>query len=98
MNKYRNIKTVVDGIKFSSKREAKYYVYLKAMQNNGRVAFKMQVPFVLSPGIKYIADFVEIWAHNGETVVTDCKGFKTAVYRLKKKLMLNNLGIKINEV
>ena len=32
MNKYNNIKTVVDGIKFDSKREAYYYLYYKRLQ------------------------------------------------------------------
>ncbi len=97
MNKYHNVRTEVDGISFSSKREASYFIYLRAMQQAGKVKFKMQVPFDLPGGIKYLADFVEDWP-DGRRVVTDVKGFRTGVYRLKKKLMQNCLGIRINEV
>lgn len=44
----------------------------------------------------YIADFCYI--RNGETVVEDAKGYRTAVYRIKKKLMLERYGIQIKEV
>lgn len=44
----------------------------------------------------YIADFVYI--KNGETVVEDSKGFKTDVYIIKRKLMLERYGIQIREV
>lgn len=67
------------------------------MQKAGKVKFQRQVPFDLPGGIKYVADFVEDWP-DGRRVVTDCKGFLTPVYRLKKKMMKNCLGIQINEV
>ena len=44
----------------------------------------------------YIADFCYI--KNGETVVEDAKGYRTEVYRIKKKLMLERYGIQIREV
>lgn len=44
----------------------------------------------------YIADFCYI--RNGETVVEDAKGYRTEVYRIKKKLMLERYGIQIREV
>ena len=44
----------------------------------------------------YIADFCYI--RNGETVVEDAKGYRTEVYRIKKKLMLERYGIQIKEV
>lgn len=48
-------------------------------------------------GVTYIADFVYV-DKNGQTVVEDCKGYKTEAYRLKKKLMLYMNGIKIKEI
>lgn len=39
----------------------------------------------------YIADFCYI--RNGETVVEDAKGYRTEVYKIKKKLMLERYGI-----
>lgn len=43
----------------------------------------------------YTADFVYI--RNGKTVVEDCKGFRTDVYKIKRKLMLWVHGIRIYE-
>ena len=43
----------------------------------------------------YIADFV--YEENGVVIVEDCKGVKTDVYRIKKKLMLWRYGIDIRE-
>lgn len=45
----------------------------------------------------YIADFVYTNAE-GKTVVEDTKGFKTKDYIIKRKLMLNVHGIKIQEI
>lgn len=43
----------------------------------------------------YIADFV--YYKDGELVVEDCKGYRTADYRLKKKMLLYFKGIRIKE-
>lgn len=43
----------------------------------------------------YIADFV--YTENGNLVVEDVKGFKTADYKIKRKLMLHVHGIRIKE-
>jgi hypothetical protein len=43
----------------------------------------------------YIADFV--YTENGKQVVEDSKGFRTADYKIKRKLMLSVHGIKIKE-
>ena len=43
----------------------------------------------------YIADFVYI--EDGQTVVEDTKGFRTADYKIKRKLMLYIHGIRIRE-
>lgn len=47
---------------------------------------------------KYIADFAYIRAEDGAYIVEDAKGFRTDVYRIKKKLMLYVYGIRIVEV
>lgn len=44
----------------------------------------------------YIADFV--YVQDGETVVEDAKGYRTDVYIIKRKLMLERYGIQIQEV
>lgn len=43
----------------------------------------------------YVADFV--YEENGKKVVEDTKGFRTADYRIKKKLLLWVHGIRIKE-
>lgn len=43
----------------------------------------------------YVADFV--YTEGDELVVEDCKGFKTEAYKIKRKLMLSDYGIKIRE-
>ena len=44
----------------------------------------------------YIADFV--YTKDGKQVVEDSKGFKTADYKIKRKLMLFRHNIRISEV
>ena len=46
--------------------------------------------------VRYVADFV--YQKDGETVVEDTKGMRTADYIIKRKLMLWVGGIKIKEV
>ena len=43
----------------------------------------------------YYADFV--YTEKGKTVVEDVKGFRTADYKIKRKLMLHVHGIRIKE-
>lgn len=104
-SKYNAKKTVVDGIDFDSAKEAKRYAKLRALEDAGKIqGLRLQVPFELLPsfdcdgvkyrGMKYVADFV--YYRDGKVVVEDCKGFKTAEYKLKKKLMayINHVNIK----
>lgn len=46
--------------------------------------------------VAYYADFT--YKQNGETVVEDVKGMRTEVYKVKRKLMLERYGIRIQEV
>jgi len=86
-SKYGNKKTVVDGIKFDSKKEADYYVRLKlAKQSGDLVMFQMQVPFLLPGGVKYLVDFQEFWA-DGAVRFVDVKGHRTKEYIMKKKMV-----------
>ena len=103
VSKYHSQKCEVDGITFDSKKEAKHYTILKKFEETGIIKnLKLQVPYVLIPKskygrmIKYVADFV--YEENGEIVVCDTKGFKTDVYRLKKRMMAEIYGIVIKEV
>lgn len=98
-SKYSNIKTVVDGIKFDSKKEADYYCQLKLLKRAGEIKdFGLQQRYELQPTFKkngtthksitYVADFVVV-KNDGTTDVIDvkaAKNFKTDVYKIKKKL------------
>lgn len=48
--------------------------------------------------VHYVADFVYIVNKTGEQVVEDTKGFKTADYIIKRKLMKKVHGIEIVEI
>lgn len=105
-SKYHAKKTTVDGIEFDSAKEAKRYTKLRAMEEDGEIqGLRLQVPFELVPsfecdgvkyrGMRYVADFV--YYRDGKVVVEDCKGFKTAEYKMKKKLMAYVNRINIEE-
>ena len=52
MSKYLNKKTVVDGITFDSRKEAKYYLYLKEKEKEGEISnIRLQVPFEIVPAV-----------------------------------------------
>lgn len=104
-NKFGAHKTVLDGVKFDSKKEAKRYIQLKQMEHAGLIAdLKLQVPFVLinkskyGREIKYLADFT--YVEDGEMVVEDVKSDATVtpLYRLKKRLVAERYGIVIREI
>lgn len=101
MNKYNNVKVEIDGFKFDSKAEAKYYGLLKMRKLAGDIVnFEMQVPYDLTVnGIsvgKYKADFMI--QHKDRKEVIDVKGMKTPVYNLKKRLMKAIYNIEITEI
>lgn len=105
-NKYHNKKTVWRGEKFDSLRERDRYAELLLLQRAGAISgLSRQVEFELTPNIRvegklyrksvYVADFT-YW-ENGKFIVEDCKGYRTDVYKLKKKLMLAKWGYLIRE-
>lgn len=50
MSKYNNKKTIVDGITFDSKKEARRYLELKRLEASGQIEeLRLQVPFELMP-------------------------------------------------
>lgn len=102
MPKYHNSKTVIDGIRFDSKKEAKRYLELKILEKAGAIKdLRRQVPYVLinksryGRDIKYVADFV--YHEDDKLVVEDVKGVRTHVYKLKKRLMAERFGIEVKE-
>ena len=99
-SKYGAKKTVVDGITFPSKLEAKRYGELLILQKAGAIScLKRQVPFDLEVNghliCRYIADFTYTQSATGEIVCEDAKGVMTPAFRLKAKLMEAVHGIVI---
>lgn len=101
-SKYHAVKEVVDGIKFASRKEARRYRQLKMMEKAKAIQdLHLQVTFPLikqsehGREIKYIADFV--YYENGHMIVEDTKGYRTDVYKLKKRMMAELYGIDIKE-
>jgi hypothetical protein len=100
VSKYRNKRT--NG--YASKREAKRAAELRLLEKAGEIEdLREQVPFVLIPkqdgerACKYVADFVYAEMPSGVRIIEDCKGMKTDVYKIKRKLMLKVHGIRIRE-
>lgn len=101
ISKYRAVKTVVDGITFDSKAEARRYRELKLLEDSGFIRrLELQPEFVFEldgkPIFKYRADFR--YFEGGTRIVEDVKGVRTDVYRLKKKLIEAAFNVRITEV
>jgi len=104
--KYSNKKVVTaSGIKYDSKREAKYGAELELLERCGAIRdLQRQVRFEIIPkqdgerACTYILDFMFFDKEKGGYVYVDVKGMKTEVYNLKRKLMRHVHGIVITEV
>lgn len=92
MNKYRNKKTILYGITFDSKMEAKFYLYLLSKFGKGDIVlqpeFILQEKFKDENGnsvrqIKYIADFYV----KSIDIYFDVKGVLTPIFALKYKIL-----------
>lgn len=102
-NKYNAIKTVVDGIKFDSRKEAARYQELKILRRAGEIRdLELQPRFLLQDKFKldgvthrkieYVADF-KYWDNKEKKwIIEDVKGVRTQVYLIKKKLFLKRYG------
>lgn len=86
-HKFHAIRTELDGIKFPSKLEARCYEDLKRRKLSGEVlGFLRQVPIHFTSGIKYIVDFL-VFNVDGTCRFLEAKGFETATYKLKRRMM-----------
>lgn len=98
MSKYKNKKVEIDGIKFDSKDESLFYLYLKAEKKIGTIKdFELQPKYELIPkftyrgevrrAITYTPDF-KVISWDNVTVAVDVKSMGTATQQgeLRKKL------------
>ncbi|CAB5220218.1 Protein of unknown function DUF1064 [uncultured Caudovirales phage] len=104
-NKFGAKRTEFDGVSFASKAEAKRYAELSILQRAGQIEnLKCQPKFPLTvEGVlvgSYIADFSYFLKGSTDLIVEDVKSpaTKTALYRLKAKLVKAIHGITIVEV
>lgn len=96
-SKYGSVMEECQGIKFQSRREAKYFRELQARQYAGEVSyFLRQVPFFLVGGVRYRIDFMEVWK-DGSIHWVDVKGFRTQTYKMKRRMVEALYPIKIVE-
>ena len=98
-SKFGAIKTEIDGVKFDSKVESKYYLHLKDLESQGELSqLDCQPTFTLMEGFRrkgvkirdivYKSDFKYL-RKDGKTVVADVKGGdSTPEFKLKAKLLL----------
>ena len=108
-SKYKNKKSEYKGIKFDSIKERNWYMVLENYVRNGRIKeLKRQVPFELIPTYKinnrtvrkmqYIADFTYITTNDNKLHIVDTKGYRTEVYKLKKKIFEYKYKMEIEEI
>lgn len=93
-SKYKAKPTIVDGIRFASKAEARRYTELKILERARKIeSLELQPKFQLHavnpmgekrPVFKYMADFKYI--EDGEIVIEDVKGKATPVFKMKAKM------------
>lgn len=109
VRKYHNKKVSYDGYTFDSIKEKNYYIKLKLLEKTGKIKeLELQKEFELQPSFKlnnktsrkitYRADFTYKTTEDDKLHVIDVKGFRTDVYRLKKKLFEYRYGIEIEEI
>jgi dsDNA-binding SOS-regulon protein len=104
-SKYNAKRTVVDGITFASKKEAKRYGELKLLEKAGEIRDLELQPWYALMAIgsgeqvgSYVADFKYFDKRFKRAVVEDVKGFRTPLYKWKKKHVEAQYGIQITEV
>lgn len=108
-SKYKNKKCIYNGIKFDSKKEMAYYIKLKMLEEKGKIKkLELQKTYELQPSFKvngktyrkitYKADFSYITTEDDKLHIVDTKGFRTEVYKLKRKMFAYKYGIEIEEI
>lgn len=106
--KYRNTPTVVDGVRFDSKKEARRWGELQLLQRAGEIRnLQRQQRYPLEVNDRLIATYVSDFTYfekagivcDGEDgfrlVVEDSKGVQTPEFKLKAKLMKAIHGIEV---
>lgn len=96
-SKYRAVRTIVDGIEFASKKEAKRYSELRLLERAGLITgLKLQPAFELivngtkvgryTPDFQYTELKKANYSAPAKNIVEDVKGYIVRDYPLRKKL------------
>jgi hypothetical protein len=96
-SRYTSYKPILDGIKFDSLMEARFFLYLKAKEKKGDIrCLELQPSFTLQESftkngkkyrpIAYVADFRYQVVDTDQWVIVDVKGKETVEFKLKQKL------------
>ena len=96
INKYNSKKIAIDGIKFDSKAEGEFYLYLKDLKEQGKIKdIILQEKLILQEGFKkdgktfrpitYTVDFT-FKISTGELIRVDVKGMETQQGNIKRKM------------
>ncbi len=94
--KYGAVPTVVDGIRFASKAEARSYLVLTLMKKCGDITdlklqpryelqAKLVTPYERIRAVNYVGDFE--FVRDGLRVCVDVKGIQTQAFAIKWKLV-----------
>jgi hypothetical protein len=100
MSKYNAKRTTVGDQVFDSMKEARRWSALRLLERAGRIRHLergFDLPFVVAGRtlFKYRPDF--LYFEDDVRIVEDVKGFRTPVYRLKKKIIEAAYNIQIRE-
>jgi hypothetical protein len=109
LSKYKAAKSVINGITFDSRAEARRYSQLLFKNAHGEIQnLELQPVFVLAPSVKlarstrakpalrYRADFR--YTENGQVFVEDVKGMLTPEFKIKEHLMKSLFDIDLRIV
>lgn len=103
-HKYRAEATVLDGIRFDSKAEAEDWGRLRLAERAGRVRnLRRQVPYDLLVSEtrigRIVLDFVFEEERDGRwvTIYADRKGFRTPMFKWKRKHFEAQYGVALEE-
>ncbi len=105
-NKYNNIPTIIDEIKFDSKLEAKYYCQLKLLERTKLIKdLILQPQFIiyieeletglLIPDWSYFGDFQFFDVEKNKDRVSDVKGFDPTISKAKRRQVSKQYQIEI---
>ena len=86
-NKYKNVKIILDGISFDSKKEAQRYNELKSLQHTGEILdLKTHIKYILIPAVRESSHEKFIKGKNkgnfkkGRIIERECSYFADFVY------------------